>query len=250
MRFFEPLWIAISTYSVLPVPRFEWNEDNMRFALCFLPLVGLFVGAALLVWVWACRILNVGAAFFAAVATALPLLLTGSIHMDGFMDTVDALASHQSKERKLAILKDSHVGAFAVIYCGVYLLLNFGLYQALFQTPALLSICWGFILSRSLSAFSALTLPNARGTGMLSAFTEHARGRAAMIIASLLAAGGMVWASPMAGGLAAAFAALATLGYRRMALKQFGGVTGDTSGFFLQACELALLFGLWIGGQL
>ena len=65
---------------------------------------------------------------FAAAAACLPLLITGGIHMDGFMDTVDALASHQSRERKLEILKDSACGAFAVLYCGVYLLLSFALY--------------------------------------------------------------------------------------------------------------------------
>lgn len=47
--------------------------------------------------------------------TVLPILLTGGIHMDGFMDTMDALHSYQDRERKLEILKDSHVGAFACL---------------------------------------------------------------------------------------------------------------------------------------
>lgn len=251
MRFLEPMWITISTYSILPAPRFDWNERNMRFSICFLPLVGLIVGVALYLWAWAAKALAVDGILFAAVATALPILLTGGIHMDGFLDTVDALASHQPREKKLAILKDPHTGAFAVVYCGICLLLSFGLYHALFQTDALLIVCFGFVLSRALAVLGAVALPNARKEGMLCAFTEHAHKRAvmiAMIAVALLTAGGMVWALPVVGGFAAGFALFAFFAYRAMAIKQFGGATGDTTGFFLQACELALLLGAWIGG--
>lgn len=253
MRFFEPMWIIINTYTVLPAPRFEWNEKNMRFSICFLPLVGLIIGAALYLWAWVSKALGIDGVFFAAAAAALPLLLTGGIHMDGFMDTADALASNQPCEKKLAILKDPHTGAFAVIYCGIYLLLSFGLYHALFQTQALPVVCLGFILSRALSALSAVTLPNARKEGMLNAFTEHAQKRAAvaaMLAVALLALLFMVWISPSAGGFAACFSLLAFHLYRRLAMKQFGGVTGDTTGFFLQTCELALLLGAYVGSLL
>ena len=54
------------------------------------------------------------------------LLVTGGIHLDGFMDTTDARSSYGDREKKLAILKDSHVGAFAVIGCSFYLILSAG----------------------------------------------------------------------------------------------------------------------------
>ena len=90
--------------------------------------------------------------FFAAAAACLPLLITGGIHMDGFMDTVDALASHQSRERKLEILKDSACGAFAVLYCGVYLLLSFALYYEGYAAGWIYAFAPAFVLSRCLSA--------------------------------------------------------------------------------------------------
>ncbi|HWS29497.1 MAG TPA: adenosylcobinamide-GDP ribazoletransferase [Clostridia bacterium] len=250
MRFLEPMWIAISTYSVLPAPRFDWNEKNMRFSICFLPFVGLILGAALYLWAWAATALNADGILFAAAAAVLPILLTGGIHMDGFMDTVDALASHGEREKKLAILKDPHAGAFAVVYAIVYLLLSFSLYHALFQTDALPVLCLGFVLSRSLSALTAVTLPNARKAGMLCAFTEHTHKRAAAIAmraVAFLTAGGMLWISPAIGGFASGFAFLAFFSYRAMVKKQFGGVTGDTTGFFLQTSELILLLGAWAG---
>ena len=41
---FNGLLIALSMYSKIPVPQAEWNERNMRYALCFFPLVGAIIG--------------------------------------------------------------------------------------------------------------------------------------------------------------------------------------------------------------
>ena len=88
---------------------------------------------------------------------------------------------------------------------------------------------------------------------MLCAFTSGVQRRTATValtLVGLAAAAGMVWMSPMVGGMAAVLSIASTLAYRRFAMAQFGGVTGDTSGFFLQLCELCGLIGVWIGGLL
>lgn len=253
MYLIESFWVALSTYSVIPVPQFEWNRKNMKYAICFFPAVGVLCGGALLGWYALCKALEVSGILFAALAVCLPLLITGGIHMDGYMDMVDALSSHQTRERKLEILKDPHCGAFAVIYCGIYLLAGFGLCYELYASGRIVVLCPAFVGSRALSALCAVTLPNARKAGMLCAFTEHAeksRAVAASILVALLAAGGMVWIDPVPGAAGVAAAWLTMLGYRAMAQKQFGGATGDTAGFFLQLCELMTLAGIWIGGLL
>lgn len=247
----EAFWVALSTYSIVPVPQFEWNERSMRYAICFFPAVGLLCGGALWAWTALCRWLNVGALLFAVMAACLPLAVSGGIHMDGFMDTVDALSSHRPREKKLEILKDSRCGAFAVLYCAVYLLLSAGLYGELYLKGQILALCPVFVLSRALSALCAVTMPNARGSGMLCAFTEHAQKRGAVLAvsaAALAACAGMAALAPFPGGGAALAALLTVPCYRAMAKKQFGGATGDTAGFFLQACELAALAGAWLGG--
>ena len=245
MTFLETILVAISTYSAIPVPQFQWSERNMRYAICCFPVVGVFCGAALCFWQWLCRKIGADSVLSAAVAACLPLLVTGGIHMDGFMDTVDALASHQSRERKLEIMKDSGCGAFAALYCGIYLLLTFGLFHAVGERAVLLAPC--YVCSRILSALCAVTMPNARKAGMLCAFTENVqKKRAVCLLSAMLAvtAAWMLWKSPVS----LVCGLLATLGYRRLAMRQFGGVTGDTSGFFLQLCELSMLVGLWLGG--
>lgn len=252
MFLFESLLVAMSTYSVIPVPQFEWNDRNMKYAICFFPAVGIFCGTALWGWSALTELLEIGSFFFAMIATCLPLLITGGIHMDGYMDTVDALASHQSRERKLEILKDPNCGAFAVIYFGVYLLIYAGLIHELFTANYILVICPTFVLSRTLSALCAVIMPNARKAGMLCAYTKNTEKRTATIalIAVLIISGAaVVLLSPIIGGITVLFAIASVLPYHRVSMKQFGGVTGDTSGFFLQICELACLIGAWIGVQ-
>ena len=253
MKAFAPFFAALSTYSVIPTPRVDWTEAVTRRAIWFFPAVGLVCGLALALWYALCRALGAGGLLFSAVASALPLLLTGGIHMDGWMDTVDALSSHQSREKKLEILKDPHCGAFAVIWCGVYLLLQTGLFSALYAGGTVPVLCPGYVLSRGLSAFCVAVLPRARREGMLGAFTQGARPKSSVIaalVAVALGGAGMLALGLLPGGCAVAAALLALLCYRAIALGQFGGVTGDTSGFFLQLCELALLLGAWIGGLL
>lgn len=247
------LLIALSTYSVIPMPQCDWSPKNTQYAICFFPAVGLFCGAALALWYLLCTALGVSALFFSLVAVCLPLLLTGGIHMDGFMDTVDALASHQSRERKLEILKDSCSGAFAVIYCGIYLLLSTALLHELYAGGQIRVLLPMYIASRALSALCAVTMPNARKAGMLSSFLEHAKARQAAVstvVVFLLAAAAMLLISPIPALFGILAALLAMLCYRRMAKKQFGGATGDTAGFFLQVCEASVLLGVWIGGLL
>lgn len=117
------LLIAVSMYSKFPVPTVNWTRERMGYVMCWFPVVGVIEGLALWFWQWAGGRLGFTAAGSALVAAALPLIVTGGIHMDGFLDTMDAIHSYGDREKKLEILKDPHVGAFAVIGCGGYLLL-------------------------------------------------------------------------------------------------------------------------------
>ena len=121
MRLLYSLAIAISMYSRIPVPTVDWNEKNMKYAMCFFPVVGVITGllqagAGYLILEYT----SFGKLFFAAVMTLIPVLVTGGIHLDGYADTIDALSSYGDREKKLQILKDPHTGAFAVIGLCVY----------------------------------------------------------------------------------------------------------------------------------
>ena len=231
--------IAFSTYSRIPMPMVEWNEKNMRHTLAFFPLVGAAVGAAFWGAGALCVLLDAGPVLRAGVLTAAPALVTGGIHLDGYCDTVDALASHASREKKLAILKDSSAGAFAVIWCCVWFLAYFSL---LTEAESLPTLAAGFVLSRALSARAIERLPSARA-GMGSALKSGSRFPWWVLAAYLALCGGAVW---LWGEALPGLAALAAAGifyfyYKSMAMRQFGGFTGDLAGWFLQVCELVIL---------
>ena len=252
MRIIRSFLIAFSTYSRIPVPQVEWTEENRRYAMCFFPLVGAVTGLALWGWLALCDMLGFGRLLRGAVAALLPLLITGGIHMDGFMDTADALASWQPKEKRLEILKDSHTGAFAVMGCAGYLLLSAALFGEAETAYGPMLLCV-FVLSRTLSALALTFFRNARPQGMLDDFSRTAQKRQILISSGVYGAACLgVWV--LAGGwtamLCVAAAALCCAYYRHMAYKQFGGVTGDLAGWFLQVTELALTAAIILGGRL
>lgn len=226
----------------------------MRWCICFLPLVGLVIGAAQ----WAAFSLlthfSFGPVLRGAVLAVLPILLSGGIHMDGFMDTCDAIHSYGSRGKRLEILKDPHVGAFAVIGGIVYFVLDFGIWSEA-GTQEIPLLCLSFVLSRALSAFAAVTFPKAKKDGMLRQETDPAaRGSAAamaltalavcvaMVVLNMVISAAETGSAAFSFPLAAVFAAAAALAvlfyYRHMAITNFGGTTGDLSGWFTQTCEL------------
>ena len=252
MRLISSFVIAFATYSRLPMPRVDWTEENRRYALCFFPLIGAVIGLALYLWLFLCRAAGFGSLLKGAVAAALPVLITGGIHLYGFMDTRDAMASWQEPARRLEILKDSHVGAFAVMGCALYLLLEAGLLSELSGKTALAAMAC-FVLSRALSAWLSVALKQARPGGMLDGFASTAAGRAVKLSAVgyiLICFVFMALLKPLSAALCAAVTALTILYYKKMTAKYFGGVTGDLAGWFLCVQELLSLAAALIGGMI
>lgn len=241
--------ISVSMYSRIPVPQAEWTEKNMRYALCFFPLIGAVIGAVCYGCFYLLEYLGLPPFLRGAFAMVLPLIITGGIHMDGFCDTTDALSSHQPRERKLEILKDSHTGAFAVIWCAAYLIFYFGC-AASCSSAIYLVFLSAFVFSRGLSAFSVANFPTAK-EGLVSAF-KGASGRAAVTVISILwiAAAAMysvlIWpwlgAIILIGGLLAYACCVAVM------FKVFGGISGDLAGWMVQIVELIMLLAAAIGG--
>lgn len=251
MVILKAIGIALSTYTVLPVGHFTWEERPMRYSICFLPLAGLLVGGAELLWRWLWTLLGGGDILYAAVAAALPALLSGGIHLDGYLDTVDALSSHAPREKKLAIMKDPRAGAFSVIWGGVYFLLYFGLFSELHTWLSAAVVALGFVLSRALTALAALTQQSARSEGLLVSFTAGAPRtltRLSMLLLTLLTAAAMLFLEPRAGALALPFAAAGYFACWLVTKRQFGGVTGDTCGFLISLVELCILAGAALMG--
>lgn len=260
---FQSLIIAFSTYSKIPMPRAKWDEKGMRFSMCFFPLVGAVIGAVNLgIYYLLTEIANVTPFLLATLLTLVPIFITGGIHMDGFLDTIDAKSSYKSKEEKLEILKDPHTGAFAIIWGIVYFLLYEGLMvelmsqklsivpEAIFSTSiknvsnsALLIYVISFLYIRALSGLSVVSLTKAKKNGMLAetAKASDKTVKGFMILWTIVVAVGMVIINPILGGASTVAGLLTFAYYAKMSKDKFGGITGDLAGYFLQLAEIVNL---------
>lgn len=252
MLILETIAVAFAMFSALPVPQPEWNEKNMRYALCAFPLVGVVLGA--LWWGWGTLCLGLGLPDLlrGAGLCLLPVAVTGGIHLDGYADTSDALASHASPERRREILSDSHCGAFAIIRLCAYFVGYFAL-CAVVDPKGGAALCGGlsFVLSRALSGFALCTFPLAKNTGLAHTFASGQRGRSRVVLGAeaLVTAGLMWWLGGVTGAVMTAAAAAVLWHYARTARTKFGGVTGDLAGWFLQRAECWMLAALVVCQQ-
>ncbi len=239
--------IAFSMFSRIPMPKVEWEAANMRYALAALPLIGCVIGAVLFGWGLLSERLSFGAPLFAAGMTLLPLLITGGIHTDGFCDTVDALSSHASPERKREILKDSHVGAFAAIATSAYLIAYFALCTELMRDRrSLLLACIIPVAARAATGFTSISA-ELDGSGLLHAMRDAAQHTAVGIALSVwfvLCAAAAVALAPIAGIGMTAVAVVCAAAVFHMSKRQFGGMSGDISGYLLRVSELSMLAAL------
>lgn len=244
----QTIFVAFSMFSALPVPQFEWNSRNMRYMMCAFPLVGVVCGVGWWAWSAVCGFFPVPALLRGAVLCLIPALITGGVHLDGYADTCDALASHAEPAKKQEILKDSHCGAFAVIRLCTYFVLHLALCTALEPTPrALWCMGLAFLLERALSGLAISRFPLAKNTGLAHTFATAADkkrvGWILLILCALLGAC-MIWLGGVAGAAMLVMGLLVFWRYRRMADRQFGGISGDLAGWFLQKAELWMLVAL------
>ena len=249
MNFFRTIGAAFAVFSRVPMPKIKWDEGSMRYMLCAFPLVGAVIGGLIIAWYYVAGALSFGAILYGAGLTTIPVAVTGGFHLDGFCDTSDALASHAPAEKKREILKDSHAGAFAIISLCCYFILYFA---CAVSTPRSLGVAillgLAHMLSREMSGLAALIFPGG-GKGLLGTFRESAekkRAAAVLLIEAAFTAAAMVVFFRLYGAAAVVCCLACFIWLKVMAEKEFDGMSGDLSGWFLQVAELIMLMAVTV----
>lgn len=242
----ESFIIAFSTYSRVPMPQVEWNEQNMKYAVCFFPLVGLLSGILSWLWFSASVFFGFGTIFRTSVLVLIPILVTGGIHLDGLLDTADAVSSYRSREERLEIMKDSRCGAFAVIWCAAYLVMAFGVLSEM-TLDRMGQLALVYVMARAMSGWALVRFDKAKKSGLLRTFADAAANDAAARVMSVFTAACSVLIiilSPARGAVCVLAGFLCFFLYRRKSMELFGGITGDLAGCFLCLAELFMALGL------
>lgn len=240
MTFIKAVFIAFSIYSKIPVPQFAWEEDDMKYMMCFFPWIGGVIGLLMYGWSILSNKLGIGDLCTTLMYAMIPLAVSGGFHVDGFLDTMDAFHSYQSRERKLEILKDSHIGAFAVIMFALYGLIYIAAFSEISEKHLLSALCAGFFLARGLSGIAVFTFPKAKKEGMVNTFQKSGNEKpvtVSLVIQSIACVVFMVIKGGFWGAVIALAGFLSFGYYYWKTKKELGGITGDTAGYFVVICE-------------
>lgn len=244
------LALAAGTLTVLRFPvRGDVPAEELRASTALYPLVGLAVGLlpALLL------LLPLPPTTRATLALAAWVAVTGALHLDGWADCCDAAFAparadpEATRQRRLAILKDPHVGTFGV--AGIVLLL-LGKWSALAYLPAAAPLLAAPV-ARWCMVWALRAHPPARPDGLGAAFA----GRVPIGAATLLLGAAAALVMALAPGelrlrmlVSVAVGGAAGVGAAALLARRFGGVTGDVCGAAGEMAELATLWTLlpWV----
>lgn len=222
--------------------RRPFTPGELGAAVGFYPLVGALLGALL---IGADRALGwlFPPLLQAALLLAVWVLLTGALHLDGFLDACDGLLGGFTPERRLEIMRDERVGAYALAGGILLLLIQFSALSALAEARAA-ALLLAPVLGRWGIAVALIAFPYARPSGLGREIKNNARLPQAVLatafaLAAILAA---VWLYDLRATLAALLAALLVWsGLMRFTLRRIPGLTGDLYGATNLLVETAAL---------
>ena len=92
-KLFRAFLMCLSMFSVIPIPGSVWDEAARPLMTLFLPVVGLVIGGIWTLLAYLTRLMELPKLVAAAILCAYPFLVTGGIHLDGYLDVTDAVKS-------------------------------------------------------------------------------------------------------------------------------------------------------------
>jgi adenosylcobinamide-GDP ribazoletransferase len=208
-------------------------------SLLWYPLVGLLIGALLLLVQW--LLAEAAPLLQAALLLLVWVGLTGGLHLDGLADSADAWAGgFGDRERTLSIMQDPRSGPIAVVVLVLLLLVKFAALATLLQSAQPLALLLAPWLARGLLPLLFMTTPYVRAGGLGAALAAHLPRRQ---LPYWLAGHGLLLV--LLGGWSGLLALLAALlllaGLRQLLLQRLGGCTGDTAGAVVELAEATVL---------
>ena len=241
--YFHAYAMCQSMFCTIPFPGNIWDERARDKMLLFLPIVGLEIGTIWAALALICNWRHLPVLVKGLVLSVYPYLVTGFIHLDGYMDVTDAVKSYRSLERRREILKDSHVGAFAVIGIVLLLLAQFAFMASAKENADFRILIFVPAVSRCCSAL-AVTALKPMNTSQY-ADQQKPKSHIAVLLAMtavFIAAGFLLCGR-------CGFALLGCLAGYGIALckayKSLEGMNGDISGYALSISELCAV-AVWV----
>ena len=245
--------MAWGMFCWIPCPYKEWRMEDRKAQVAMLPLVGALIGAVVCLCWWALSLIGCSSLLAGALLTGVYFLLTGFIHVDGFMDCSDAIMPrHPEMEERRRILKDPHAGAFAVICLAIMLIVFTGAMADIAEEFSIKScslLVVIFTASRTVSALEVI-MRKPMSTSQYSQLDEPGRARdtipAIVILVVVLGICELImsdmswWAliAELYSNIIALTVMVAAFITCSIDCRKLGGMNGDISGHMITISEL------------
>lgn len=262
MKIVTGFFMAWGNFCAIPCPYKRWDEAARKHMLIMYPILGLVIGILWYLFYVVLSILHIATPLIAALMTAYPFIVSGFIHLDGYMDCNDAILSRRELEERQRILKDSHVGAFAVITAILLFMVFFAaMWSAIDNEVSLWGLIVAPVLARAMSARAIMSHRPLSTSQYDKSYNKEENGKYKWILSGIWLAAALLFI--VGGSCAIEFcnlgefkpflysalimvvaelaASLISGAYGR---KQLGGMNGDIAGFMLVWSELAAVISL------
>lgn len=220
----------------------EWSVESFGRSVKFFPIIGGIIGILLSGFAYAVQSfwgVKVPIHFMAIGVILIEIFLTGGLHCDGLMDTVDGIFSGRSRERMLEIMKDSRVGAFGAMSFSLLMLVKYSLIMDIEPMSLPLALLVMPIVSRSAVVIGITRYPYARADGLGKEFYQCSH-RHTLYIAGIMA---VVLLIPL--GRIAIISGIVGIAIAAVVCQyvsgKLGGLTGDVYGAIIEITEIMTL---------
>jgi len=232
--------LALKFLTIIPLPwRREASPQQLGGSVAYFPAVGVIIGLILaglnwlLTWVLPAEVVNV-------LLVVLLVVLTGALHLDGFVDTCDGIAGHKSPEERLRVMRDSRAGGFGIIGVCCLILVKFLALNSLPEGIKMASLILMPTLSRWAMVYSVFAYPYARPSGLGKVFKEETSFKR-FILATLTALVAAAVLGQLYGFIIMLAIWVITLAMAAYLKRKFAGLTGDTYGAINEVAEVSVL---------
>jgi len=246
MRF----WIAWQFLTIIPSPsRYQgYSAEDLGRSISFFPIVGFFLGLVLFGLDYLLGLFLPPMVLNILLIIAL-VILTGALHLDGFVDTCDGLVVRSSASDKLKIMADTQVGVFGVVGGCCLVLTKFAALYALPEELRASALILMPVLSRwgMVYAIYAFFPAKKEGLGWAAKQKTNWKGMAAATIFALVMAFALLswWGAALLAALSLIIWAVS-----KYLSSRFGGVTGDNYGAINEFAEVTVLILAFIIAEL
>lgn len=240
-KLYKGFIMALSMFTILPTPYVEWDDEGAKNMMKFYPIIGVIVGGIWSLIYHLMSILNISIILKSVIIMIVPFIITGMLHLDGFMDVCDAILSRRDKEEKLRILKDSTTGAFSVISLVILFFLQFGgIYSVLEKNIPFYILILIPMVSRSVVSYFLLSRNTIKESTLGSYFKKgtNIKDRIIMIVSLVITLIISFVLLNMYGIVLVLVITLGIIWAVEMCKREFGGISGDVAGFALVVGEV------------